>query len=134
MISPVCKLLLTSTLMLLLTACGGGDATVTDTVLVYTPTQHNASERYAATAQAPLSTPPAVLQSTATESERQAEELRMVDMERSMALEMNRRHGEQLEREARIASNQRAGVVRSPGCEDTLGHEALVCEQRVARL
>ncbi|MES2901030.1 MAG: hypothetical protein V4723_14975 [Pseudomonadota bacterium] len=130
MLTPVCKLLLTSTMMLLLSACGGSDPTVTDTVLVYTPAQHGAAVQHAP-AQAPA---PKVLVSSASESDRQAEALRMVDTERAMSLEMNRRHSEQLEREARIASNARAGVVQSPGCEDTTGHEAVLCEQRVASL
>ncbi len=124
--NPVCKLLLSSTMLLLLSACGGSDPTVTDTVLVYTPAQHGAAVLHAPA--------PKVLVSSATESERQAEALRMVDTERAMSLEMNRRHSEQLEREARIASNARAGVVQSPGCEDTTGHDAVLCEQRVASL
>lgn len=132
MISPVCKLLLTSTVMFLLTACGGGDPTITDTVLVYTPAQHASVASNAK--HAPLGNAPAVLVSAASESERQAEELRMVDMERAQSMELNRRHQEQIEREARIASNAQAGVVQSPGCEDALGDDAVVCEQRVARL
>ncbi len=128
MMSPVCKLLLTSTMMLLLSACGGSDPTVTETVLVY-------NGPAPAAAPAPRAAPaPTVLVSSATDSERQAEELRMLDLQRSESLEMNRRHGEQLEREARIAANARAGLVQSPGCEDTTGHDALVCEQRVATL
>ena len=71
-----------------------------------------------------LVTPPQV-----TESERVAEELRLVDFEQSFSLEMNRRHQEQAERSARAAIAARAGVVQGPGCEGTEGHAAVECEQ-----
>ncbi len=131
MIAPVFRMLLTSALFCLLTACGGGDPTVTETVLVYAPTKHASMKPHAS--QSPVRQE-AVLVSSATDGERQAEELRMVDMEQKLSLELNRRHEEQVERESRIASNARAGVVQSPGCEDTVGHDSVVCEQRVASL
>ena len=64
-----------------------------------------------------------------TESERRAEELRMVDFEQSFSIEMNRRSQEQAEREQRVAVALRAGVVQGPGCEGTEGHAALECER-----
>ena len=64
-----------------------------------------------------------------TESERRAEELRMVDFEQSYSIEMNRRSQEQAEREQRAAIALRAGVVQGPGCEGTEGNAALVCER-----
>lgn len=69
-------------------------------------------------------TPPQV-----TESERVAEELRLVDFEQSFSIEMNRRNAEQAERSARAAVAARAGVVQGPGCEGTEGHAATECEQ-----
>jgi hypothetical protein len=71
-----------------------------------------------------LVTPPQV-----SESERVAEELRLVDFEQSFSIEMNRRHQEQAERSARAAIAARAGVVQGPGCEGTEGHAAVECEQ-----
>ncbi len=71
-----------------------------------------------------LVTPPQV-----TESERVAEELRLVDFEQSFSIEMNRRNQEQAERSQRAAIAARAGVVQGPGCEGTEGHAAVECEQ-----
>ena len=71
-----------------------------------------------------LVTPPQV-----TESERVAEELRLVDFEQSFSIEMNRRNAEQAERSARAAVAARAGMVQGPGCEGTEGHAATECEQ-----
>ena len=133
MIFRVCKLTAASAIVLVLTACGGSDPTITDTVLVYAPAKQASMER-GVPGQAPLAHAQPVLASTASDSERQAEELRMVAVEQAQSIELNRRHAEQLEREQRVAANARAGVVQSPGCEDTTGHEAVICEQRVARL
>lgn len=74
-----------------------------------------------------LVTPPQV-----SESERVAEELRLVDFEQSFSIEMNRRNQEQAERTQRAAVAARAGVLQGPGCEGTEGtegHAALECEQ-----
>ncbi|WP_426100718.1 hypothetical protein [Massilia sp. TSP1-1-2] len=71
-----------------------------------------------------LVTPPQV-----SESERVAEELRLVDFEQSFAIEMNRRNQEQAARAERAAVAARAGVVQGPGCEGTEGHAAVECEQ-----
>lgn len=78
---------------------------------------------------------PAVLKPDArvTESERVAEELRMVDFEQSFSIEMNRRAQEQAEREQRAAVNARAGIVQGPGCEGTEGHAALECERSLSQ-
>jgi hypothetical protein len=70
-----------------------------------------------------------VTPSQVTESERVAEELRLVDFEQSFAVEMNRRNQEQSERSARAAAAVRAGVLQGPGCEGTEGHAAELCEQ-----
>jgi hypothetical protein len=64
-----------------------------------------------------------------SESERVAEELRLVDYEQSYSLEMNRRHQEQAERAQRATIAARAGVVQGPGCEGTEGNAAVECEQ-----
>ena len=64
-----------------------------------------------------------------SESERRAEELRMVDFEQSYSLEMNRLGREQTERAQRTAVALRAGVQQGPGCEGTEGHAALECER-----
>lgn len=64
-----------------------------------------------------------------SESERVAEELRLVDFEQDLSIEMNRRAQEQLERELRIAIATRAGIVQGPGCEGTEGQAALDCER-----
>ena len=64
-----------------------------------------------------------------SESERVAEELRLVDFEQSYSIEMNRRNQEQAERSERAAITARAGVAQGPGCEGTEGHAALECEQ-----
>jgi hypothetical protein len=64
-----------------------------------------------------------------TESERRAEELRMVDFEQSFSIEMHRRSDEQAERAQRALVAQQAGVVQGPGCEGTQGEAALVCER-----
>jgi hypothetical protein len=71
-----------------------------------------------------LVTPPQV-----SESERVAEELRLIDYEQSFSIEMNRRNQEQSERSARAAAAARAGVVQGPGCEGSEGQAAVVCEQ-----
>ena len=78
---------------------------------------------------------PAVLKGDprVSESERVAEELRMVDFEQSYSLEMNRRAQEQAEREQRAAVNARAGIVQGPGCEGTEGHAALECERSISQ-
>ena len=78
---------------------------------------------------------PAVLKSEGrvSESERVAEELRMVDFEQSFSIEMNRRAQEQAEREQRAAVNARAGMVQGPGCEGTEGHAALECERSISQ-
>lgn len=64
-----------------------------------------------------------------SESERRAEELRMVDFEQSYSLEMNRLAHEQAERAQRSAAVLRAGVQQGPGCEGAEGHAALECER-----
>lgn len=64
-----------------------------------------------------------------TESERRAEELRLVDFEQSFSIEMNRRSAEQAERAQRALLAQQAGVVQGPGCEGTEGEAALACER-----
>lgn len=64
-----------------------------------------------------------------SESERVAEQLRLVEFEQSFSLEMNRRHQEQAERTERAAIAARAGVLQGPGCEGTEGHAAVECEQ-----
>lgn len=71
-----------------------------------------------------LVTPPQM-----SESERVAEELRLVEFEQSFSIEMNRRNQEQAERSQRAAVAARAGVVQGPGCEGTEGHAAIECEQ-----
>jgi hypothetical protein len=71
-----------------------------------------------------LVTPPQV-----SESERVAEELRLIDYEQSFSIEMNRRNQEQSERSARAAAAARAGVVQGPGCEGSEGQAAVLCEQ-----
>ncbi len=131
MVSHICKLFLSSIVLCAFTACGG-DPTITETVVVYAPVQHARLEMAAPGRQQQAPAP--VLLSSATESERQAEALRMVELEQAQSIEFNRRHTEQLEREARISANAKAGVVQSPGCEDTVGHAAVVCEQSVVRL
>ena len=68
-----------------------------------------------------------------TESERVAEQLRLVDFEQSYSIEMNRRAQEQAEREQRAAVNARAGIVQGPGCEGTEGHAALECERSISQ-
>ena len=74
---------------------------------------------------------PAVLQpqQQVSESERVAEQLRLVDYEQSYSIEMNRRAQEQAERSQRAAVAAQAGVVQGPGCEGTEGHAALECER-----
>lgn len=81
----------------------------------------------------PAASVPAVLQPVqyVTESERVAEELRLVDYEQSYSIEMNRRAHEQAEREQRAAITAQAGVVQGPGCEGTEGHAALECERSI---
>ena len=76
-------------------------------------------------------TMPAVLQSEqhVTESERQAEQLRLVDYEQAYSLEMNRLAQEQAERAQRAAVMARAGVIQGPGCEGAEGHAAVECER-----
>ena len=76
---------------------------------------------------------PAVLQPEVqvSESERVAEELRLVDYEQKFSIEMNRRAQEQSEREQRAGVSARAGVVQGPGCEGTEGHAALECERSI---
>jgi hypothetical protein len=64
-----------------------------------------------------------------TESERRAEELRMVDFEQSFSIEMNRRSQEQAERAQRALLAHQAGVAQGPGCEGTEGEAALACER-----
>lgn len=64
-----------------------------------------------------------------TESERVAEEWRLVDFEQAYSLEMNRRSQEQAEREQRIAVAAHAGIVQGPGCEGSEGQAALDCER-----
>ena len=64
-----------------------------------------------------------------SESERRAEETRLVDFEQSYSIEMNRLSREQAGREQRSALALRAGVVQGPGCEGTEGHAALECER-----
>ena len=81
-------------------------------------------------ATAPAASIPAVLRPVqyVTESERAAEELRLVDYEQSYSIEMNRRAQEQAEREQRAAITAQAGVVQGPGCEGTEGYAAVECE------
>jgi len=111
---PLISRLVLSCAMLALTACGA-DYTVEPAGFVQPP------------AQASLSSQSAVVSDSAA----MAEAERTADFEQSFSIEMNRRHAEQVEKEARIADNKRAGVVQSPGCEDTVGHAALECEQLV---
>lgn len=132
---------LAMSLAALLSACSGGadvgmdtqtEPTAAPTPLATsmsapTPQQAMASDAGASVA----GQPPAVLQPAGqvTESERVAEELRMVDFEQSFSIEMNRRAQEQSERAQRAAVLARAGVVQGPGCEGTEGHAALECER-----
>ena len=82
-------------------------------------------------ADAVLASIPAVLQpqQQVSESERVAEQLRLVDYEQSYSIEMNRRAQEQAERTQRAAIAAQAGVVQGPGCEGTEGHAAVECER-----
>ncbi len=139
MFQTISKFLAIST-MTLLAACSGAtpesDAPVAflpappaaaPVVIEYAPQSAPAAgpgTRVLAAAVNVLVTPPQV-----TESERVAEELRLVDFEQSFSLEMNRRHQEQAERSERAAIAVRAGVVQGPGCEGTEGHAAVECEQ-----
>lgn len=113
MYTLISRLILSCT-VLALTACGA-DYTVEPAGFVAPP------------AQASLSAQTSIVSDSAA----MAEAERTADFEQSFSIEMNRRHAEQLEKEARIADNKRAGVVQSPGCEDTIGHAALECEQLV---
>lgn len=124
--------------MTLLFACSGNTpdhapvtvyapaAAVAPTIVEYAPqpTAQAAANRVLAASVNVLVTPPQV-----SESERVAEELRLVDFEQSFSIEMNRRNQEQAERAERAAIASRAGVVQGPGCEGTQGHAAVECEQ-----
>ena len=135
MFQTISKLLAVST-MTLLAACSGNapDAPVASApfsavapvAVSYTsqPAAANPAPRILAAAVNVLVTPPQV-----SESERVAEELRLVEFEQSFSIEMNRRNQEQAERARRAAVAQHAGVVQGPGCEGTEGHAAVECEQ-----
>ena len=135
MFQTISKLLAVST-MTLLAACSGNapDApaapaafsAVAPAAITYTaqPAATNPAPRILAAAVNVLVTPPQV-----SESERVAEELRLVEFEQSFSIEMNRRNQEQAERSQRAAVAQHAGVVQGPGCEGTEGHAAVECEQ-----
>ena len=136
MFQTISKLLAVST-MTLLAACSGNapaDAPVASAAfsavapaaVSYTsqPAAPTPAPRILAVAVNVLVTPPQV-----SESERVAEELRLVEFEQSFSIEMNRRNQEQAERAQRAAVAQHAGVVQGPGCEGTEGHAAVECEQ-----
>lgn len=132
----------------LLSACGGDDAlpTVQQAAPVAAtavpapanfaapaaPQQVTAQTSAAVSAQVPGNIP-AVLNPVqrVSESERVAEELRLVDFEQSYSIEMNRRAQEQADKEKRSAVAVHAGVVQAPGCEGTEGHAAVECERSV---
>jgi hypothetical protein len=132
---------------LILTACGGDDAMPVaqeSAPLAATPAANAApaawnapapQQQVAATAvSAPVpANLPAVLNPVqhVSESERRAEELRLVDFEQSYSIEMNRRAQEQSEKERRSAVAVQAGIAQAPGCEGTEGHAALECERSV---
>ncbi len=113
MVALISRLILSST-VLVLSACGA-DYTVEPAGFVQPP------------AQASLSSQTSIVSDSAA----MAEAERTAEFEKSFSIEMNRRHAEQVEKEARIADNKRAGVVQSPGCEDTIGHAAFECEQLI---
>ncbi len=134
----ISKALLASSTMALLAACSGNTpaeapaaafvpvAPSASVIVEYAPQPPapSAANRVLAASVNVLVTPPQV-----SESERVAEELRLVDFEQSFSIEMNRRNQEQAERSERAAVAARAGVVQGPGCEGTEGHAAVECEQ-----
>ena len=138
MLQSISKALLAFSTMALLAACSGNTPAETP-MTVFAPKAGAApvAVEYAPQPAAPaavnrvlaasvnvLAAPPQV-----SESERVAEELRLVDFEQSFSIEMNRRNQEQAERSQRAAIAARAGVVQGPGCEGTEGHAAVECEQ-----
>lgn len=131
----------------LLSACGGEDiapavqqaapvaaAAVQDPVFAAavpaTPQQPAIAAAVSAPAPGNL---PAILHPVqrVSESERRAEELRLVDFEQSYSIEMNRRAQEQAEKERRSDIAASAGIVQAPGCEGVEGHAALECARSV---
>ncbi len=137
MLSTISKSLLAISFMSLLVACSGSapaDAPVVAAPSAPTPASVTVSyapqppvggaKRVLVASVNVLVAPPQV-----SESERAAEELRLVDFEQSFSLEMNRRNQEQAERSRRAEVAARAGVVQGPGCEGTEGHAAVECEQ-----
>ena len=121
----------------LLTACSGNAPVEATQASIAAPVAAPAPTSYAPVQAAPAPAPRVLVAAVnvlsrpaqVSESERVAEELRLVDFEQSYSIEMNRRSQEQAERSERAAITARAGVAQGPGCEGTEGHAALECEQ-----
>ena len=137
MFHKLSKCFLLAVTLAALGACSGGQApfdtapSASSAPPVAAPSGAIAGHQEIAVASGAALNLPAVLQSQqpASESERVAETLRLVDYEQSYSIEMNRRAQEQAEREQRAAVSARAGVVQGPGCEGTEGHAAVECER-----
>ena len=135
----ISRALLATSTMTLLAACSA-DTPAEAPAAAMAPSAPNATMivEYAPQPAAPASNANRVLAASVnvlvappqvSESERVAEQLRLVDFEQSFSREMNRRNQEQAERSERAAVAVRAGVVQGPGCEGTEGHTAVECEQ-----
>jgi hypothetical protein len=137
MFSQLSRSFLIISAMVLLSACSGShDALDTLAASAPSPDPAASSVQPAAAPQAapalvsaePYAAAPVYIP-LVSESERLAEELRLVDFEQVLSIEMNRRAQAQLEREQRIALAARAGIVQGPGCEGTEGNAAVECER-----
>ncbi|MES2317547.1 MAG: hypothetical protein V4631_08625 [Pseudomonadota bacterium] len=133
MIVQLSRLMIAVSVACVLAACGGDDA-ASAAVAARTEAAPQSAPASFVPAQAPVAAVapaaihPAALQ-LVTESERRAEELRLVDFETSYSIELNRRSQEQADRAQRAALSLQAGVVQGPGCEGSEGHAAQECER-----
>ena len=118
-------------LLSLLVACHADDPAAAGALDLAAPERQAAPLLVAPAAPAPVAATPVIANPAplVTESERRAEELRLVDYEQAYSIEMNRLAQEQAERARRGAVALQAGIVQGPGCEGTEGYAAQQCER-----